>query len=68
MDIDSVRIKKFCEMTGWTEEAVRHLINDGDWINGREYIKISSRRLVISIAGYEAWIKKNKPVVPPSFR
>jgi len=68
MDLDSLRIKKFCELTGWTEDAVRHLINDGVWVNGREYTKISDRRLVISIKGYESWINKNKPVIPPSFR
>jgi len=68
MDIDSLRIKKFCDLTGWTEAAIRHMINDGVWMDGKEYFKITERRIVISIKGYEAWIQKNKPVTPPSFR
>jgi len=68
MEIDSLRIKKFCELTGWTVEAVKMKIKRGVWLNGREYIKAIDGNIVISITGYEAWIAKNKPKVPPSFR
>jgi len=68
MDIDSLRIKKFCELTGWTESAVQTKISRGVWLNGREYVKALDGNIVISIQGYEAWIAKNKPKLPPSFR
>ena len=32
-----VRIKRFAELTGYTEKAVYRKIADGVWIQGREY-------------------------------
>lgn len=68
MDIDSLRIKKFCELTGWTEDAIRHLINDGVWLDGREYIRMSNKRLLVSIEGYETWVNKNRKKIPAAFK
>lgn len=64
MDIDSIRIKKFCEETGWSEKAVRCMIEKGVWIDGREYTRMPNRRIIISIKGYEAWVSHNKKTVP----
>ncbi len=64
MDIDSLRINKFCELTGWTEKSVRCMIEKGTWIDGREYTRMPNRRIVISIKGYETWINHNKKAVP----
>jgi len=68
MNIDSLRIKKFCEMTGWTEDAVRHLINDGVWMEGREYTRMPNKRLLVSIEGYEAWVGKSRKKIPAAFK
>lgn len=32
-----VRIKRFAELTGYTEKAIYRKIADGVWIHGREY-------------------------------
>lgn len=68
MDIDSLKIKKFCELSGWTEASVRHMINDGVWMDGREYIRMPNKCLFISIKGYEAWISHYKQKIPHAFR
>ena len=39
--INYITIKKFCEDTGYSEDAVRSKINRGDWQLGREYTKAS---------------------------
>jgi len=63
MEIDSLRIRKFCELTGWPEEAIRTRISNGDWTDGLEYTRIN-RVLLISIEGYELWVSKNRAQVP----
>jgi len=68
MDIDSIKIKKFCDLTGETEAAVRHLINDGVWLDGREYTRMPNGRLWISIKGFENWINKNRKKIPAAFK
>ncbi len=68
MDIDSLKIKKFCELSGWTESAVRHMINKGLWTDGLEYVRMPNKCLYVSIKGYEGWINRNRRKVPASFR
>ncbi len=68
MDIDSLRIKKFCDMTGWTEKAVNHMISDGVWLDGKEYTRLKNKRLLISIKGYEDWVSNQKQKIPPAFK
>lgn len=68
MDIDKVKIKKFCSLTGETEAAVRHFINDGVWLDGREYIRLPNGRLWISISGFEQSIEKHRKKIPPAFK
>ncbi len=68
MDIDSLRIVKFCELTGWTKKAVEGKIYKGQWLEGKEYSKAPDGSLVVSIVGYEQWIKKSKAKIPSNFR
>jgi hypothetical protein len=49
------RVKKFCEMTGWTEKAVSRKREEGVWIEGREYHKAPDGSIVIDILGYNKW-------------
>lgn len=63
MDIDSLRIKKFAELTGWTEGAVRMRIHRGEWMEGREFVRVNGA-ILISIKGYESWVEKNREHVP----
>jgi hypothetical protein len=50
-----VRIKKFCEMTGYTQKAVYHKIADGVWMQNREYRRGPDNNILIDLEGYENW-------------
>ncbi len=57
--INYITIKKFCEDTGYSEEAIRSKINRGDWQLGKEYTKAQDTRILINIEGYHAWVERN---------
>lgn len=42
-------------MTDWSEKAVRRKIEDGVWIEGREYHRAPDGNIVIDIMGYNRW-------------
>jgi len=63
MDIDSLRLKKFAELTGWTEGAIRMRISRGEWIEGREFVRVKGA-ILISVKGYESWVQKSREPVP----
>lgn len=52
-----VRIKKFADLTGYTEPAVQAKINKGVWIEGREYRRAPDGAVLIDIEGYERWVE-----------
>lgn len=52
-----VTIKKFCEMTGYTEEAVKSKRRDGVWLEGRVWIKAPDGRILIDLEGFERWVE-----------
>ena len=52
-----VRIKKFVELTGWTEKAVYHKIHDGVWIENQQYRRSPDGNICINVEGYERWVE-----------
>jgi hypothetical protein len=52
-----VTIKLFEAISGLTEKAIRRKIEDGKWIEGREYRRSPDGGLFISINGYTRWIE-----------
>jgi hypothetical protein len=44
--------------TGLTEKAIRRKIEDGKWIEGREYWRTEDGGIFISIKGYESWVER----------
>jgi hypothetical protein len=52
-----VRIKKFAELTGWTEKAVYMKMHTGVWIEGQQYKKAPDGNPVIDLEGYERWVE-----------
>lgn len=55
-----VLITKFCELTGYTDKAVRRKIADGKWIQGRQWKKAPDGHVMIDIEQYEQWVEKSK--------
>ncbi|QEL10837.1 excisionase [Kushneria phosphatilytica] len=58
--MDYVRIRRFEELTGYTEEAIRTKINRGVWREGFEYRRAPDGNILISIRGFEEWVESRK--------
>ncbi len=52
-----VKIPLAALMTGLTEKAIRRKIEDGKWIERREYWRRDGE-IYISIEGFNQWVKK----------
>lgn len=50
-----VTIKKFAELSGYTEDAIRSKIQRGDWLEGAVFIKAPDGRNLIDLEGFEKW-------------
>jgi hypothetical protein len=55
-----VTIKAAASATGLTEKAIRRKIEQGVWLEGREWRRAPDGRLYISLRGYQAWIESGK--------
>jgi hypothetical protein len=55
-----VQIRRFCELTGYTEKAVRRKIEDGVWLAGRQFKKAPDGHVLICLEGYERWVEGEK--------
>ena len=55
--IGYVTIRKFCELTGYTEEAIRLKIKRGSWMENRVWRKAPDGRILISMEGFESWVE-----------
>lgn len=44
-------------ITGLTEKAIRRKIEDGKWIEGRQYRRSPDGGLFVSIKGYQQWVE-----------
>lgn len=53
-----VLIPRFCELTGYTEKAVRRKIDDMVWVEGREYRRSPDGRIHIDLDGYDKWLQR----------
>jgi hypothetical protein len=53
-----VQIPVASALTGYTEKAIRRKIDDGKWLEGREYIKAPDGHILISMKGYAQWAER----------
>jgi len=51
-----VTIKKFCELTGYTDSAVRGKISAGVWLLDREWVKAPDGHIMIDMEAYDKWV------------
>lgn len=51
-----VRIPLAAAMTGLSEKAIRRKIEEGRWLEGRQYIRRDGE-VYISIRGYALWVE-----------
>jgi len=45
-------------ITGLTEKAIRRKIEEGKWVEGREYRRSPDGGIFVSIEGYSKWVEK----------
>lgn len=63
MSSDSVRyvlINKFCELTGYTEKAVRRKVEEGVWVHHQVVRKAPDGHIMIDLEGYKKWVEAEK--------
>ncbi|MGI4846551.1 MAG: excisionase [Janthinobacterium lividum] len=56
INIQYVLIPVFCALTGYSEKAVRRKIQDGIWLNGKEYKKAPDGHITMNLEGYYKWV------------
>lgn len=52
-----VTVKLAALITGLTEKAIRRKIDDGKWIEGREFRRSPDGGIFVSIMGYKRWVE-----------
>jgi hypothetical protein len=52
-----VRIKKFIELTGYTEKAVRGKIHEAVWLEGKHFRRAPDGNICINLEAYDAWVR-----------
>lgn len=52
-----VRIALAATLTGYTEKAIRRKIEEGVWIEGREYVRAPDGAILIDMTAYEKWAR-----------
>lgn len=57
MNARYVMISRFCEMTGYTDRAVRRKIEDGVWMQNVQYRKAPDGHIFIDMDGFEKWVE-----------
>ena len=60
-----VLIKRFAEITGYSENAVRHKVKRGTWIQGRLWRKAPDGRIFINLDEFERWVESSRQFAPP---
>lgn len=53
-----VTIPVAAQMTGLTPKAIRRKIEDGKWLEGREYRRGPDGHIWVSIRGFERWVEQ----------
>jgi hypothetical protein len=51
-----LRIPKFCVESGYTEKAVRRKIEEGVWLENRQFRRAPDGRFLIDVQGVERWV------------
>ena len=55
-----VTVDVAANITGYSEKAIRRKIQDGVWLEGKEYRKSPDGRVLISIKGYTSWVEQGQ--------
>lgn len=56
-----VKLPIFEAMTGYTAKAIRRKIEEGIWLEGKEYRRAPDGHILIDIEGYYRWVENQRP-------
>ncbi len=52
-----VRLPLFEAISGYTEKAVRRKVEEGVWLEGREYRRAPDGHILVDMEGYTKWVE-----------
>jgi hypothetical protein len=58
-----VLIRRLAEITGYSEDAIRHKVKNGTWLEGRVWRKAPDGRVFIDVDEFERWVESDKLAV-----
>jgi hypothetical protein len=47
----------FEQLTGYTQKAVRRKIEEGIWVEGKQFKRAPDGHILIDMQGYERWVE-----------
>ena len=57
---DYVTIPLAAAITGLSDKAIRRKIEDGKWVEGREFRRAPDGHIFVSMPGYRRWVEKGQ--------
>lgn len=58
-----VLISKFCEITNYTDKAVRRKIEEGVWRESKMWRRAPDGHIMMDLEGYEQWVEGERAAV-----
>jgi hypothetical protein len=55
-----VLIKRLAAVTGYSEDAARHKVKNGTWVQGRIWRKAPDGRIFANIDEFERWVESDQ--------
>ena len=55
-----VLINRLAEITGYSEDAVRHKVKNGTWLQGRIWRKAPDGRIFVNVEEFERWVESGR--------
>ena len=56
-----IKLQLFESLSGYTPKAIRRKIEEGVWIEGREFKRAPDGHILVDLKGYEAWVVNPRP-------
>ena len=54
-----VLIKRAAELTGYSEDAIRHKVKGGQWTQGKMWRKAKDGRIFINLEEVDRWVESS---------
>lgn len=55
-----IKLPLFEQQTGYTQKAIRRKIEEGVWLEGREYRRAPDGHILVDMEGYYRWVEGRK--------